>query len=95
MREMYQSSLIELDGYELALTCGACPEQYDVRKDGEVVGYMRLRHGCFYTALTPGSDPLYEAEPEGDGIFEPHEREMYLREGLAALTKALNPQTSP
>ena len=89
MSELYQSDKIEIDGYELRLTCGACPEQYDVYKDGVEVGYMRLRHGSFYTAFNPGSDPLYEADTEGDGIFEPNERERHLTAGVRALAEAL------
>lgn len=90
MSDMHQRELVEIDGYELRLTCGACPEQYDVYKDGVEVGYMRLRHGCFYTAFSPGSDDLlYEADTEGDGSFEPSEREHHLKAGVAALHAAL------
>lgn len=31
--------------YELLQTCEACPEQYDVIRDNQCVGYLRLRHG--------------------------------------------------
>ena len=36
-----------INGYRLILTCGACPEQYDVFDGDRQVGYLRLRHGHF------------------------------------------------
>lgn len=36
---------IKIKGYDFNLTCEACPEQYDVMKDGEQVCYVRLRYG--------------------------------------------------
>lgn len=39
----------------LVQTCAACPEQYDVFHNEELVGYMRLRHGIF-RAECPGPD---------------------------------------
>ena len=51
-------------GYELSLTCFACPEQYDVFRAGERVGYLRLRHGCFRADVPEcGGRMVYEAEP--------------------------------
>lgn len=75
-----------INGYDLYRTCGACPEQYDVYKDGVKVGYLRLRHGWFYAA-TPDctGKRIYEARPKGDGIFEDDEREMYLTEAVNAI----------
>lgn len=66
---------------ELVETCGACPEQYDAYFCGEKVGYLRLRHGHF-TVRYPDSqgELIYEAYPNGDGIFESDEREKYLNE---------------
>ena len=37
----------EINGYLLVMTCECCPEQYDVYKNDEKVGYLRLRHGVF------------------------------------------------
>lgn len=73
-----------INGYELELTCSACPEQYDVTKDGQKVGYLRLRHG-YFTAdyMKCGGKTVFKAEPEGDGIFENHER-------IGCLTRAIN-----
>lgn len=63
----------------LELTCSACPEQYDATYSGQQVGYLRLRHGNF-TVECPdvGGKLVYEAQPEGDGIFEDEERDYYL-----------------
>ena len=77
---------MNIKGYELEMTCGACPEQYDVFKDGTQVGYLRLRHGWFYAGVPDCSDNIiYEATPKGDGIFEDDEREMYLNEAIKAI----------
>lgn len=68
-----------IKGYDLFMTCSACPEQYDVLKDGEQVGYLRLRHGRF-TATYPDvrGNLVYDAHPMGDGIFEDQERLYHL-----------------
>lgn len=75
---------------ELVQTCGACPEQYDVIFNGEKVGYLRLRHGCF-TVRYPDctGELIYEDYPKGDGIFEPDEREIYLEKAIEAITVKL------
>ena len=71
------------NGLELKMTCGACPEQYDVFKDGNQVAYYRLRHGQFRVDYPEaGGETIYKAEPSGDGIFKDNER-------LISLTKAM------
>lgn len=76
----------EINGYRLIKTCGACPEQYDVYKDGSMVGYLRLRHGYFYAAYpNVGGEIVYAANPRGDGIFESEEREAYLIAAIIAI----------
>lgn len=81
---------MEHKGITLVQTCGACPEQYDAVKDGVTVGYFRLRHGTFRVdAYLPETETVYTAQPEGDGIFEEHERERYLKKGLNKIHKAL------
>jgi len=75
---------IMIHGYRLVRTCGACPEQYDVLDSQEnVVAYLRLRHGS-YTVSVPdvGGKVIYQAFPQGDGIFEDHERVKYLEESI-------------
>jgi hypothetical protein len=78
---------IEIDGVKLTLTCNACPEQYEALRGGKRVGYLRLRHGHFTVECPdePG-ELVYEAEPLGDGIFEPEERQGFLEEAAKAIT---------
>lgn len=79
---------IIINGYELVLTCGACPEQYDVYKNNMQVGYLRLRHGHF-TAETPDvcGTLVYNVEPKGDGSFEDDERMFHLTKAIDAIDK--------
>lgn len=81
----------EINGYRLERTCFACPEQYDVYKGDEQVGYLRLRHGGF-RAEYPNcmGETVYLAEPKGDGLFEPEERRRFLTEAVEALDKRHN-----
>jgi mRNA-degrading endonuclease RelE of RelBE toxin-antitoxin system len=79
------------NGLELKMTCPACPEQYDVFKDGKQVGYFRLRHGEFRVDYQKcGGETIYEAEPSGDGIFEDSERLLYLNNAMKAILLRLN-----
>lgn len=36
---------MDIKGLDFIRTCVACPEQYDVFKDGKQVGYVRYRFG--------------------------------------------------
>lgn len=76
-----------IGNYTLKLTCGACPEQYDVfNKSDKQVGYLRLRHGSFSASYPEcGGKQVYHACPVGDGIFEDDEREFYLTEAIKAI----------
>jgi len=76
---------MNINGYELVQTCGACPEQYDVFKDGKQVAYFRLRHGWFRVDVPDcGGETIFESEDSvGDGRFEEDER-------MGFLTKAVN-----
>jgi len=75
-----------IHGYRLERTCFACPEQYDVYAGEEQVAYFRLRHGSFYAAVPDhGGEIVYQADPDGDGIFEDNERFRYLREAILAV----------
>lgn len=78
---------MDLNDIELIQTCGGCPEQYDAIYNGEIVGYLRLRHGYF--SVEYKGELVYEATPNGDGIFEYTEREYYLRKAKKALMKKL------
>jgi hypothetical protein len=76
--------------FKLIETCGACPEQYDVFKGKQQVGYLRLRHGYFRVDVPNcGGETVYEAHPRGDGMFEPDERDFYLYKAVKAIEKRL------
>ncbi len=78
----------------LVKTCEACPEQYDVYDGTVVVGYLRLRHGRFRVDVpTCGGTTIYEASPDGDGMFEDHERDYYLRFAVDAIERHLRGET--
>lgn len=71
-----------IKGLDFKQTCGACPEQYDVFKDGKQVGYVRLRWGglsCRYPDYE--GDEIY-AESFDDGwkgcFDDDNERNKYL-----------------
>ena len=75
-----------LNGIELFQTCGACPEQYDAYQNHEQVGYLRLRHGHFRVDCPFGGGvTVYEANPNGDGVFEYEERDFYLNMATQAI----------
>lgn len=81
--------IINFDGvdYTLHETCGACPEQYDVVRDGKQVGYLRLRHG-FFRADCPdcGDTTVFSTtDVKGDGIFDCDERDKWLNVAVAAI----------
>jgi hypothetical protein len=73
-------------GCTLVRTCYACPEQYDVFIGETQIGYLRLRHGTFRADYPDyNGDTVYTVYPEGDGIFEPKERDKYLNEAILYL----------
>ncbi len=75
---------------KLVQTCGACPQQYDAYLGEGVVGYLRLRHGYFRVDFPYcGGRTIYEAYPDGDGIFEEYEEEFYLNEAKKAIVQAI------
>lgn len=75
-----------IHGYRLEMTCGACPEQYDLYAGDEIVAYFRLRHGHFRVHVPDyGGACVYEADPKGDGIFNQSERVKYLTEAVLAV----------
>ena len=77
-----------INGMTLIRTCTAFPEQYDVLDaGGDKVGYLRLRHGEFRAECRDRI--VYEAEPVGDGLFEPDERDAFLTAAVEAIKAAL------
>lgn len=84
--ELEIKKLFENNGLEIEMTCGACPEQYEVFKNGKQVAYFRLRHGRFRVDYPDcGGETIYEAYPDGDGCFDDGERTNYLTEGMNAV----------
>lgn len=77
-----------INGIRLVETCSACPEQYDafLGSSQRLVGYLRLRHGYFsVTCPNAEGELVYEAEPQGDGMFDDDERNYYLQTATAAI----------
>lgn len=75
--------LFAKNGLQIKMTCPACPEQYEVFKDEKQVAYFRLRHGEFRVDYpTCGDETIFEAEPNGDGIFDNDERLVYLSKAM-------------
>ncbi len=70
----------------LVQTCGACPEQYDVYIDDELLGYMRLRHGTFRAEYK--GEVVFRCNPNGDGIFQENERTKWLNAACSAILAA-------
>lgn len=81
---------------KLVRTCEACPEQYDAFNGDIKVGYLRLRHGGF-TVQCPdvGGEYVYDASPNGDGIFEDDERDYYLRHAVDAIQRHMRGEKRP
>lgn len=76
-----------IHGYTLKMTCGACPEQYDVSDSEDTqVAYLRLRHGSFTVEVPDvGGKLVYRACTNGDGIFEENERMFHLTKAIEAV----------
>ena len=79
-----------IHGLRLLMTCGACPEQYDVfDQSGKQVGYLRLRHGQFRADVPDcGGETVYEAffNDTLQGQFDsPEQRQRYLQEAVTAI----------
>lgn len=86
---------MEILGYTLVITCGACPEQYEVcNSEGKQVGYLRLRHGGFRADYPKcGGETVYRHSFDDGwkGIFDDdEEREYFLTEAVQALHNRIN-----
>lgn len=76
----YQPNIMKLN---FELTCGACPEQYDVLDDsGKTVAYVRLRWGHLRCQVPDvGGKTIFEHvfDDEYQGLFDgEEERDHYL-----------------
>ena len=76
--------------YVLKMTCGACPEQYDVLDaEGKQSGYIRLRGGNFRVYYPDtGGELVFYHHFENDswkGMFDNEEREFFLTEAVKAI----------
>lgn len=73
-----------INGLWFKLTCGACPEQYDVLRGDERVAYVRLRFGRLRVDVPDvGGETIYvnKFDEEYKGIFSDEtERVKYLTE---------------
>lgn len=80
IKKLYSKYGLEINGG------GACPEQYDVFKDGQQVAYYRLRHGGFTVDYPNVSgEEILSEYPNGDGAFDNDERLNYLTKALRIL----------
>lgn len=82
-----------IDGLEFDRTCAACPEQYDVTKDGKQVGYVRLRWGCLtcdYPDQTGEEIFSHRFKDDLKGIMSPNEQDMFLHLCAHAINERLD-----
>ena len=79
---------------KLVRTSLAVPKQYDAfDESGEQVGYLRLRHSRFRVDFPGiGGQTIFEASPQGDGIFDDDERDFYLQRACDAIASKLSPE---
>ncbi len=77
---------------ELVETCYVCPEQYDALYNGNIIGYLRLRHGYFRVDYPNcGGDTIYEVNTVGDGRFDNEdERAFHLNKAKEVLALKYN-----
>jgi len=81
---------MEIKGLFFHDTCSACPEQYDVYKDGQLVGYVRLRWGglsCEYPYIFGERIYEYAFDDGYKGCFDDHDERML---HLNAIADAIN-----
>lgn len=85
------TTTITFPDIDLVKTCDACPEQYDVFRDGRMIGYLRLRHGYFRADYPDtGGWEVYGTRTIGDGLFHEDERDTHLFKAITALIQEDN-----
>lgn len=73
-------------GMTMEMTSPSVPEQYEVRRLGELSGYIRARHGGMQVSYPDaGGEDLYDGAIDGFGGFTDHEREVKLLFALALI----------
>ena len=73
------SAVAESLGLVVIITSPSAPEQYELVRNGEASGYVRVRHGGMSVAYpAAGDELLYEGPVNGLGGFEDDEREAKL-----------------
>lgn len=82
LRQDYQIRILQKLYLKYGLTLhggGGMPEQYDIKKNGESVAYIRLRHGEL-SLRCPDHNGKYIncPEPNGDGMFDSDERLKFM-----------------
>ena len=77
-----------IDGLKFVMTSCACPEQYDVYKGDEAVGYVRLRHGNFSVRTADQGVSLYFNRITDEGCFDSSEsRAIHLGRAACAINR--------
>jgi hypothetical protein len=81
---------MQINGYKLVQTCAMCPEQYNVFKKNQQVGYLRLRHG-YFTVSCPdvnGTEVHFDMSC-GYNSFMDDERDFHLTNAVKAIDRYL------
>lgn len=83
-------SQLNTEDYQLVLTCGMFPEQYDFIHKGVTLGYLRCRYGYFRVLYIPIDEYIYQIKSGGWEQLDEEERIPKLREGIKKLLEKIN-----
>lgn len=82
---------LHIKGFCLRKYSGCCPEQWEVYKSEELVGFLRLRNGIFSVYNEATDEKIFSIiNCEGGGMFKENERRKYLTIGVRELNNWLN-----
>jgi hypothetical protein len=84
-----QGEVFEIGEFKFEVTCIACPEQYDIFKDGNLVGYARLRHGRFSVRMPNSQGKVVFTDLIND-FQSRNQRIEYLEKAANAIQHALD-----
>lgn len=82
-----------INGLAFVQTCSACPEQYDVFRGEEQVGYVRLRWGYLRAEYLVDMQEVYSYEFEDamkGAFYEEEERQEHLINIADSLLERIN-----